>query len=93
MQLDPSAADEHGPKLSCVTACMLGKVIVSAMFCLSSSSLLFFLYDRKAHHSQMKHIFKIAAILVAISAIWIALLETSTVPRSYTWLVSVTDFC
>jgi uncharacterized membrane-anchored protein len=55
--------------------------------------LFFFFYDRKAPHPQMKHIFKIAAILVAISAIWIALLETSTVPRSYTWLVSVTDFC
>jgi hypothetical protein len=39
----------------------------------------------------MKHIFKIIAILVAISAIWVALLETSTVPRSYTWLVSVID--
>uniref|UniRef100_A0A804M4V6 Dolichol-phosphate mannosyltransferase subunit 3 n=1 Tax=Zea mays TaxID=4577 RepID=A0A804M4V6_MAIZE len=37
----------------------------------------------------MKHIFKIAAILVAISAIWIALLETSTVPRSYTWLLPI----
>jgi dolichol-phosphate mannosyltransferase subunit 3 len=31
-------------------------------------------------------------VLVAISAVWIALLETSTVPRGYTWLVSVTDF-
>ncbi|GJN23146.1 hypothetical protein PR202_gb10768 [Eleusine coracana subsp. coracana] len=40
----------------------------------------------------MKHIFKIVAVLVAISAVWIALLETSTVPRSYTWLVSVADF-
>ncbi|CAL4945318.1 unnamed protein product [Urochloa decumbens] len=44
---------------------------------------------RKAHCFQMKHIFKIVAILVAISAIWIALLETSTVPRSYTWLLPI----
>ncbi|RLN20044.1 hypothetical protein C2845_PM02G46350 [Panicum miliaceum] len=44
---------------------------------------------RKASHSQMKHIFKIVAILVAISAIWVALLETSTVPRSYTWLLPI----
>ncbi|RLN39786.1 hypothetical protein C2845_PM01G26610 [Panicum miliaceum] len=43
----------------------------------------------KAPHSQMKHIFKIVAILVAISAIWVALLETSTVPRSYTWLLPI----
>uniref|UniRef100_K4AL56 Dolichol-phosphate mannosyltransferase subunit 3 n=3 Tax=Setaria TaxID=4554 RepID=K4AL56_SETIT len=43
----------------------------------------------KAHHSQMKHIFKIVAILVAISSIWIALLETSTIPRSYTWLLPI----
>ncbi|KAG2545541.1 dolichol-phosphate mannose synthase subunit 3-like [Panicum virgatum] len=44
---------------------------------------------RKAPRSQMKHIFKIVAILVAISAIWVALLETSTVPRSYTWLLPI----
>uniref|UniRef100_A0A0E0CRJ3 Uncharacterized protein n=1 Tax=Oryza meridionalis TaxID=40149 RepID=A0A0E0CRJ3_9ORYZ len=31
----------------------------------------------------MKHIFKIIAMLVAVSAIWIALLETATVPRRY----------
>uniref|UniRef100_A0A0E0K597 Uncharacterized protein n=1 Tax=Oryza punctata TaxID=4537 RepID=A0A0E0K597_ORYPU len=37
----------------------------------------------------MKHIFKIIAMLVAVSAIWIALLETATVPRSYTWLLPI----
>lgn len=36
----------------------------------------------------MKHIFKILALLAAISAFWIGLLQTSIVPRSYTWLVS-----
>uniref|UniRef100_A0A453LAK2 Uncharacterized protein n=1 Tax=Aegilops tauschii subsp. strangulata TaxID=200361 RepID=A0A453LAK2_AEGTS len=41
----------------------------------------------------MKHIFKIIAVLAAISAVWVALLETSTVPRSFTWLVSVINFC
>ncbi|TVU44800.1 hypothetical protein EJB05_04258, partial [Eragrostis curvula] len=43
----------------------------------------------KNHISQMKHIFKIVAMLVAISAIWIALLETSTIPRSYTWMLPI----
>ncbi|KAI4988970.1 hypothetical protein ZWY2020_036287 [Hordeum vulgare] len=38
---------------------------------------------------QMKHIFKIIAVLAAISAVWVALLETSTVPRSYTWLLPI----
>uniref|UniRef100_A0A453E417 Dolichol-phosphate mannosyltransferase subunit 3 n=1 Tax=Aegilops tauschii subsp. strangulata TaxID=200361 RepID=A0A453E417_AEGTS len=37
----------------------------------------------------MKHIFKIIAVLSAISAVWVALLETSTVPRSYTWLLPI----
>ncbi|KAF7028119.1 hypothetical protein CFC21_040081 [Triticum aestivum] len=37
----------------------------------------------------MKHIFKIIAVLAAISAVWVALLETSTVPRSYTWLLPI----
>ncbi|KAF8659414.1 hypothetical protein HU200_058627 [Digitaria exilis] len=37
----------------------------------------------------MKHIFKIVAILVAISAIWVGLLETSTVPRSCAWLLPI----
>ncbi|VAI34534.1 unnamed protein product [Triticum turgidum subsp. durum] len=37
----------------------------------------------------MKHIFKIIAVLAAISAVWVALLETSTVPRSFTWLLPI----
>ncbi|XP_043696918.1 dolichol-phosphate mannose synthase subunit 3-like isoform X1 [Telopea speciosissima] len=35
----------------------------------------------------MKHIVKIMSLLVAISAFWIGLLETSVVPRSYAWLL------
>ncbi|XP_065007497.1 dolichol-phosphate mannose synthase subunit 3-like [Musa acuminata AAA Group] len=37
----------------------------------------------------MKHILKIMALLVAVAGIWISLLETSVVPRSYTWLLPV----
>uniref|UniRef100_A0ACD5XUC2 Uncharacterized protein n=1 Tax=Avena sativa TaxID=4498 RepID=A0ACD5XUC2_AVESA len=37
----------------------------------------------------MKHIHKIIAVLAAVSAAWVALLETSTVPRSYTWLLPI----
>ncbi|XP_077250669.1 dolichol-phosphate mannose synthase subunit 3-like isoform X2 [Tasmannia lanceolata] len=37
----------------------------------------------------MKHILKIMALLVAISAFWIGLLETSVVSRKYTWLMPV----
>ncbi|XP_008791746.1 dolichol-phosphate mannose synthase subunit 3 [Phoenix dactylifera] len=37
----------------------------------------------------MKHVLKIMALLVAISAFWIGLLETSVVPRSYTWLLPI----
>ncbi|OAY73890.1 dolichol-phosphate mannosyltransferase subunit 3 [Ananas comosus] len=37
----------------------------------------------------MKHILKIMGLLAAISAIWIGLLETSVVPRSYTWLLPI----
>ncbi|KAG8057376.1 hypothetical protein GUJ93_ZPchr0002g25888 [Zizania palustris] len=44
---------------------------------------------RKHCLPQMKHIFKIIAMLVAISATWIGLLETSTLPRSYTWLLPI----
>ena len=36
----------------------------------------------------MKHIVKIMVLLVAISACWIGLLQTSIIPRSHTWLVS-----
>ncbi|XBI62408.1 hypothetical protein VPH35_043030 [Triticum aestivum] len=38
---------------------------------------------------RMKHIFKIITVLAAISAVWAALLETSTVPHSYTWLLPI----
>ncbi|XP_012080340.1 dolichol-phosphate mannose synthase subunit 3 [Jatropha curcas] len=37
----------------------------------------------------MKHIVKIMAILVAISAFWVGLLQTSIVPRSHTWLLPI----
>ncbi|KAL6845949.1 hypothetical protein ACP4OV_023397 [Aristida adscensionis] len=37
----------------------------------------------------MKQIFKIVALLVAISAVWVGLLETSTVPRSFTWVLPI----
>ncbi|KAL6522235.1 Dolichol-phosphate mannose synthase subunit 3 [Orobanche minor] len=35
----------------------------------------------------MKHIIKIMALLVALSAFWISLLQTSVLPQSYTWLL------
>lgn len=35
----------------------------------------------------MKHIVKILTLLVAISAFWIGLLQTSIIPSSYTWLL------
>ncbi|KAG8389694.1 hypothetical protein BUALT_Bualt01G0005400 [Buddleja alternifolia] len=35
----------------------------------------------------MKHIVKIMALLVALSAFWISLLQTSVLPQSYTWLL------
>ncbi|KAI8574242.1 dolichol-phosphate mannose synthase subunit 3-like [Rhododendron vialii] len=35
----------------------------------------------------MKHIVKILTLLVAISAFWIGLLQTSIIPCSYTWLL------
>lgn len=37
----------------------------------------------------MKHIVKIMALLVAVAAFWIGLLETSVVPGSYTWLLPI----
>ncbi|XP_062119208.1 dolichol-phosphate mannose synthase subunit 3-like [Humulus lupulus] len=37
----------------------------------------------------MKHIVKIIAFLVAISAYWIGLLQISILPRSYTWLLPI----
>ncbi|KAL6504574.1 Dolichol-phosphate mannose synthase subunit 3 [Orobanche gracilis] len=35
----------------------------------------------------MKHIMKIMALLVALSAFWISLLQTSVLPQSYAWLL------
>ncbi|XP_050364869.1 dolichol-phosphate mannose synthase subunit 3 [Argentina anserina] len=37
----------------------------------------------------MKHIVKILTLLVAISSIWIGLLQTSIIPRSHTWLLPI----
>ncbi|EXB99106.1 hypothetical protein L484_007014 [Morus notabilis] len=35
----------------------------------------------------MKRIIKIITLLVAVSALWIGLLQTSVLPHSYTWLL------
>ncbi|XP_058085721.1 dolichol-phosphate mannose synthase subunit 3 [Magnolia sinica] len=37
----------------------------------------------------MKHILKIMALVAAVSAFWIGLLETSVISRTYTWLLPV----
>ncbi|XP_038714410.1 dolichol-phosphate mannose synthase subunit 3-like [Tripterygium wilfordii] len=37
----------------------------------------------------MKHVLKILTLLVAISAFWIGLLETSVIPRSNAWLLPI----
>ncbi|KAK1287554.1 hypothetical protein QJS10_CPB19g00068 [Acorus calamus] len=37
----------------------------------------------------MKHILKIIALLVAVSALWVGLLETSLIPHSHTWLLPI----
>ncbi|CAL9092545.1 unnamed protein product [Musa acuminata var. zebrina] len=37
----------------------------------------------------MKHILKIMALVVVVAGLWISLLQTSVVPRSYTWLLPV----
>ncbi|XP_050148214.1 dolichol-phosphate mannose synthase subunit 3 [Malus sylvestris] len=37
----------------------------------------------------MKHIVKILTLLVAISALWIGLLQMSIIPRSHTWLLPI----
>jgi len=37
----------------------------------------------------MKHIVKILALVVAITVLWIGLLQTSVIPDSYTWLVGL----
>ncbi|CAN6297607.1 unnamed protein product, partial [Urochloa humidicola] len=74
------------PAFSAALACGRSQAAAASS---TLTSELFFFYCGKAHYFQMKHIFKIVAILVAISAIWIALLETSTVPQSYTWLLPI----
>ncbi|KAM0050988.1 putative dolichyl-phosphate beta-D-mannosyltransferase [Helianthus debilis subsp. tardiflorus] len=35
----------------------------------------------------MKHIVKILTFLVAITAVWISLLQTAMIPQSHTWLL------
>uniref|UniRef100_A0A9I9E1U3 Dolichol-phosphate mannosyltransferase subunit 3 n=1 Tax=Cucumis melo TaxID=3656 RepID=A0A9I9E1U3_CUCME len=37
----------------------------------------------------MKHIVKILTLLVAISALWIGLLQTSILPHGHTWLLPI----
>ncbi|XP_021645751.1 dolichol-phosphate mannose synthase subunit 3 isoform X2 [Hevea brasiliensis] len=37
----------------------------------------------------MKHVVKIMALLVAISSIWVGLLQTSIIPHSHTWLLPI----
>ncbi|KAL1300067.1 hypothetical protein HN51_044765 [Arachis hypogaea] len=37
----------------------------------------------------MKHIVKIFSLVVAITALWIGLLQSSVIPRSHTWLLPV----
>ncbi|XP_050226155.1 dolichol-phosphate mannose synthase subunit 3 [Mercurialis annua] len=37
----------------------------------------------------MKHIVKITAIIVAITALWIGLLQTSVIPPTHTWLLPI----
>ncbi|KAJ7950474.1 Dolichol-phosphate mannosyltransferase subunit 3 [Quillaja saponaria] len=37
----------------------------------------------------MKHIVKIMTLLVAVSALWVGLLQTSIVPQSHTWLLPI----
>ncbi|KAJ9140518.1 hypothetical protein P3X46_031157 [Hevea brasiliensis] len=37
----------------------------------------------------MRHVIKIITILVAISAIWIGLLQTAVIPNSHTWLLPI----
>ncbi|KAK4800057.1 hypothetical protein SAY86_025422 [Trapa natans] len=37
----------------------------------------------------MKHIVKITTLLVAITALWIGLLQMSLLPRTHTWLLPI----
>jgi len=41
----------------------------------------------------MKHIVKILALVVAITVLWIGLLQTSVIPYNHTWLVGVVIIC
>lgn len=42
-----------------------------------------------SRYQSMKHIVKILTLLVAISALWIGLLQSSILPHGRTWLVSL----
>ncbi|KAI4305243.1 hypothetical protein L6164_028621 [Bauhinia variegata] len=37
----------------------------------------------------MKHIVKIITLLMVVTVLWVSLLQTSMVPRSYTWLLPI----
>jgi uncharacterized membrane protein len=37
----------------------------------------------------MKHIVKILSLVIAITALWVGLLQTSIIPQSHTWLVGL----
>ncbi|KAK2664634.1 hypothetical protein Ddye_003208 [Dipteronia dyeriana] len=37
----------------------------------------------------MKHVVKILTLVVAVSAFWVALLQTSVIPPSHTWLLPI----
>ncbi|WRX13838.1 Dolichol-phosphate mannosyltransferase subunit 3 - like 1 [Theobroma cacao] len=39
--------------------------------------------------NPMKHVLKIFSLLVAISGLWIGLLQASIIPRSHTWLLPI----
>lgn len=39
--------------------------------------------------NSMKHVVKILTLLVAITALWFGLLQTSVIPRSHTWLLPI----
>ncbi|XP_031285569.1 dolichol-phosphate mannose synthase subunit 3 isoform X1 [Pistacia vera] len=39
--------------------------------------------------NSMKHVVKILTLVVAITAFWIGLLQTSVVPCSHTWLLPI----
>ncbi|XP_022941634.1 dolichol-phosphate mannose synthase subunit 3-like isoform X1 [Cucurbita moschata] len=42
-----------------------------------------------SHHQSMKHIVKILTLLMAISALWIGLLQTSILPHGHAWLLPI----